>query len=146
MARKTRKTKKEEIKTEVTEVVPETASETTQDLTQPEILEIKDKVDLSDTSVNMEEIKEKQLIEENKKENEVKEVKEVKRKIKKKEENKKSKPVLKEIEATVLPSFDIDEDFFTGERKRHININEIHQTYVIDQLIWSIFFCQKLKE
>ena len=132
MARKTRKTKQEnKIETQNKNI------ETKQDLTQPEILEIKDKIDLSDTSINVEEVKDKILIEEKQKENKKQEksekIKENKKKIEKKE-NKKVNP-LKETEATVLPPFDIDEDFFTGERKRKIDIKKIHNTYAIDQLL-----------
>jgi len=115
MAKRKRTTKKDELKIKE-EIKVETQSEDkekSQDLTiDPIVEEIKNKVDLSDTAVAINEIQEKVKIEETKEEIQV-----------------------KETESHVLPPFDIDEDFFTNERKRKINYNEIYKTYVIDQLL-----------
>jgi len=111
------------------------------DLTDPTIDEIKNKTDLSDTAVNIEEVKDKVKLEETKevkkKPTEVKPTEVKPKKIKsKKVKLKEIKP--KEIKPTeVKPKaqFDIDDDFFTNERKRKINEKEYHQTYTIDQFI-----------
>ena len=126
------------------------------DVETPDILEIKDKVDLSDTAIAVEDITDKKVIEEKKFEEVSEEPKkeEPKKEEPKKEEPKKEEPKkevvkpikqikpkkvkkvevkIKETEVTTLPPFDIDEDFFNSERNNKKDIKEVNRTYAIDQ-------------
>jgi CRISPR/Cas system-associated endonuclease Cas3-HD len=89
----------------------------TVELNDPVVEEIKDKVDLSDTAVAVEDIKDKVKIEEKKeiKQPEIKKIKEIKK-------------------MSNITSSDLDIHFLVGERKVKKDTDDNFRTYAISQL------------